>query len=137
GTATKPLFRPLSAGNGDNYMPTSPSRYPVEAGDFRRLGAHWDGEGTNFALFSAYANRVELCLYDESGQTEIGRVDLPEYTNEIWHGYVPGVGPGTCYGYRVHGPFEPEQGHRFNPSKLLLDPYAREIVGDVQWNPAL
>src|SRR5579871_2758734 len=88
-------------------------------------GALWDGKGTNFALFSANATRVELCLFDQSGEREIERIDLPEYTDEIWHGYVPDVGPGQVYGYRVHGPYQPEQGHRFNPNKLLLDPYAR------------
>ena len=108
----------------------------VLAGDFTKLGANWDGEGTNFALFSAYASRVELCLFDEASGAEIERITLPEYTNEIWHGYLPGVGPGTLYGYRVHGPYEPEHGHRFNPNKLLLDPYARELVGNVEWSPA-
>ncbi len=105
-------------------------------GDYTRLGAHWDGEGTSFALFSAYATRVELCLFDASSGAEIERITLPEYTNEVWHCYLPGVGPGTLYGYRVHGPFEPESGHRYNPNKLLLDPYARELIGDVQWSPA-
>ncbi|HEY8576026.1 MAG TPA: glycogen debranching protein GlgX [Devosia sp.] len=105
-------------------------------GDYSVLGATWDGEGTNFALFSAYATRVELCLFDAATGAETDRITLPEYTNEIWHGYVPGVGPGTLYGYRVHGPFEPENGHRFNPNKLLLDPYARELVGNVEWSPA-
>ncbi|GHA25290.1 glycogen operon protein GlgX homolog [Devosia pacifica] len=105
-------------------------------GDYSMLGANWDGDGTNFALFSAYASRVELCLFDEATGKEMERVTLPEYTNEVWHGYLPGVGPGTLYGYRVHGPFEPSQGHRFNPNKLLLDPYARELVGEVQWSPA-
>ena len=108
----------------------------ILAGDPAVLGATWDGEGTNFALFSAYASRVELCLFDEASGAEIERVTLPEYTNEIWHGYLPGVGPGTLYGYRVHGPYEPAQGHRFNANKLLIDPYARELVGDVQWSPA-
>src|SRR5690606_37199187 len=108
--ATKAELWPLSAGNGDTFMSTSSSRFSVEAGDHRRLGAHWDGEGTNFALFSAYASRVELCLFDSTGQIEIEHITLPEYTNEIWHGYVPGVGPGTLYGYRVHGPYEPEIG---------------------------
>lgn len=105
-------------------------------GEYARLGSHWDGEGTNFALFSAYATRVELCLFDPASGAEIERITLPEYTNEVWHGYLPGVGPGTLYGYRVHGPFEPEAGHRFNPNKLLLDPYAREIVGNVEWSSA-
>jgi glycogen operon protein len=94
-------------------------------------GATYDGEGTNFALFSAHATRVQLCLFDEQGQES--RVDLPEYTNEVWHGYLPGIKPGQRYGYRVHGPYEPRNGHRFNHNKLLLDPYAREVEGDVIW----
>ena len=94
-------------------------------------GAFFDGSGTNFALFSAHATRVELCLFDEEGRET--RVELPEYSNEIWHGYLPDVRPGQRYGYRVHGPYAPAEGHRFNPNKLLLDPYAREIDGDLQW----
>jgi isoamylase len=101
------------------------------------LGATWDGEGVNFALFSAHANRVEIGLFDEQGERETVRVDLPEYTDEIWHGYLPGVSPGTIYGYRVHGPYEPDQGHRFNPNKLLLDPYARGHFGELKWDPAV
>src|SRR6056297_4021852 len=85
------------------------------------LGATWDGQGTNFALFSAHATKVELCLFDDSGREE-QRIPLPEFTHEIWHGYLPGVGPGRLYGYRVHGPYEPDAGHRFNHNKLLLDP---------------
>ena len=100
-------------------------------------GAYWDGKGVNFSLFSAHATRVELCLFESSGTLEIGRVDLPEYTDEIWHGYLPDIGPGAVYGYRVHGPYEPEQGHRFNPSKLVLDPYARAHVGELRWDPAV
>lgn len=110
---------------------------PIEAGNFTMLGANWDGEGTNFALFSAHAERVELCLYDDSGTVETARVTLTEYTNEIFHGYMPGIGPGQRYGYRVHGRFAPEEGHRFNPNKLLLDPYARQIEGVIDWSPAL
>ncbi|RYG27367.1 glycogen debranching enzyme GlgX, partial [bacterium] len=75
-------------------------------------------------------------LFDDSGAVEVARIELPEYTNEIWHGYIPGLKPGALYGYRVHGPFDPERGHRFNPSKLLVDPYARELVGDVEWSKA-
>ncbi len=100
-------------------------------------GATWTGRGVNFALFSGNATRVELCLFDETGTTEIGRVDLPEYTNEIWHGFLPDARPGTVYGYRVHGPYEPEAGHRFNPNKLLLDPYAKGIVGQLEWGPEI
>ena len=104
----------------------------IVSGDYTRLGANFDGEGVNFALFSAYADKVEVCLFDDKG-AETDRIALPEFTNEIWHGYVPGLKPGQLYGYRVHGPFEPEKGHRFNPNKLLLDPYARLIFGDIQW----
>ncbi|WP_288429449.1 glycogen debranching protein GlgX [uncultured Agrobacterium sp.] len=105
----------------------------IQPGDFTRLGANFDGEGVNFAIFSAHAERVELCLFDETGKTEIERITLPEFTNEIWHGYIPGLKPGALYGYRVHGPYDPENGHRFNPNKLLVDPYARELVGDIEW----
>ena len=81
--------------------------------------------------------KVEICLFDERGERETARIELPEYTDEIWHGYLPGVTPGTIYGYRVHGPYEPEQGHRFNPNKLLLDPYARGHFGELEWDPAV
>src|SRR3954469_16327878 len=101
------------------------------------LGATWDGHGVNFALFSANATKVELCLFDLEGKTEIERVELPEYTDEVWHGYLPDARPGTVYAYRVHGPYDPANGHRFNPNKLLLDPYARTLVGRVKWDPAL
>ncbi|WP_374301160.1 glycogen debranching protein GlgX [Paracoccus sp. (in: a-proteobacteria)] len=101
------------------------------------LGAEFLGEGTNFALFSDHATRVELCLFDETGKHEQHRIDLPEMEGGIWFGYLPGVSPGQVYGYRVHGPYEPEQGHRFNPNKLLLDPYARELRGQIQWDDSL
>ena len=101
------------------------------------LGANFDGEGTNFALFSENATRVELCLYSEDGATETAKLDLPEMQGGIWFGYLPGAGPGQVYGYRVHGPWEPEAGHRFNPAKLLLDPYARELRGELTWDPAV
>src|ERR1700730_10131412 len=91
-------------------------------------GATWDGQGVNFALFSAHATKVELCLFDDAGKEELQRLPLPEFTDEIWHGYVPGLRPGSVYGFRVHGPYAPEEGHRFNPNKLLLDPYARSHV---------
>lgn len=99
------------------------------------LGAQWDGKGTNFALFSENASKVELCLFDEAGQET--RVELNEYYNFTWHGYFPDVKPGQYYGYRAHGPYEPENGHRFNPSKLLIDPYAYAIAGNVQHGQAL
>jgi glycogen operon protein len=101
------------------------------------LGATWTGRGVNFALFSANAAKVELCLFDQNGEREFERVELPEYTDEVWHGFLPDARPGTIYGYRVHGPYEPEHGHRFNPNKLLLDPYAKAVVGELTWNPAL
>ena len=100
-------------------------------------GATWDGNGVNFSLFSSFATRVDLCLFDATGEKELQRIELPEYTDEIWHGYVAGIGPGQVYGYRVHGPYEPEAGHRFNPNKLLLDPYAREYVGQLKWDHAI
>ncbi len=101
------------------------------------LGATWDGLGVNFALFSAHAKRVELCLFDAAGRQELERIDMPEYTDEVWHCYLPDARPGLLYGYRVHGPYEPDAGHRFNPNKLLLDPYARKLIGELQWNDAL
>jgi isoamylase len=99
------------------------------------LGATYDGAGTNFALFSEIAERVELCLFDAKGKET--RVDLTERDALVWHGYLPRVGPGQLYGYRVHGPYAPEQGHRCDPSKLLLDPYAKAIEGAIDWDQAL
>jgi isoamylase len=96
------------------------------------LGANWDGYGVNFALFSAHADKVELCLFDSGGEREIERIKL-ERSDDVWHAYLPGYGPGAVYGYRVHGPYRPKMGHRFNPNKLLLDPYARQIVGRLDW----
>jgi glycogen operon protein len=111
----------------DRLTPGSP--YP--------LGATFDGLGVNFAVFSAHAEKVELCLFDPSGRREIGRLEMPECTDEVWHGYLPEANPGLSYGYRVHGPYAPEQGHRFNPNKLLLDPYAKGLKGEVRWTDAL
>jgi isoamylase len=99
------------------------------------LGATWDGLGVNFALFSANATKVELCLFDIDGLQELERIELPEYTDEVWHGYLPDARPGTVYGYRVYGPYEPDVGHRFNPNKLLIDPYAKQLVGELKWGP--
>jgi isoamylase len=101
------------------------------------LGATWDGLGVNFAVFSAHATKVEVCLFDLDGRTELERIELPEYTDEVWHGYLPAARPGTTYGYRAHGPYEPEAGHRFNPHKLLIDPYAKQLVGSLKWGPEL
>ncbi|TDC11273.1 glycogen debranching enzyme GlgX [Nonomuraea longispora] len=99
------------------------------------LGATWDGVGTSFSVFSEVADRVELCLFHDDGTEE--RVDLPEVDGFVWHGYLPGIQPGQRYGYRVHGPYDPSQGHRCNPAKLLLDPYAKAIDGELTWNQAL
>ena len=118
-------------------MPSTPARTPGWPGKPYPLGATWDGFGVNFALFSANATKVELCLFDARGERELERIVLPEYTDEVWHGYLPDARPGTVYGYRVHGPYEPEQGHRFNPNKLLLDPYAKALVGELKWDDAL
>jgi isoamylase len=109
----------------------------VQEGSPNHLGAQWDGSGTNFAVFSAHATKVEVSIFDGEGDTELERIVLPEYTNQIWHGYLPSVPPGTPYGYRVHGPYEPDAGYRFNPNKLLLDPYANSQIGDLKWNPAI
>ena len=101
------------------------------------LGATWDGEGVNFALFSEYAERVELCIFDAAGRRELRRIEFVERTDQIWHSYLPEARPGLLYGYRVHGPYRPEDGLRFNAHKLLLDPYARSIVGALRWSDAL
>ncbi len=100
------------------------------------LGATWDGKGVNFALFSENADKVELCLFDGAGEQELKRIQLPEYTNEVWHAYLPDVRPGQLYGYRVYGPYEPQNGHRFNPHKLLIDPYTKALFGALEWNDA-
>ncbi len=113
------------------------STFRIEEGRPYPRGATWTGLGVNFALFSANATKVELCIFDDTGHTELGRVALPEFTNEIWHGFLPEARPGTVYGYRVHGPYEPENGHRFNPNKLVLDPYAKAVVGQIEWAPEL
>ncbi len=114
----------------------SPSQLRVWAGNPFPLGSTFDGRGVNFALFSANATKVELCLLDHQGQREIERIPLPEYTDEVYHGYFPDLGPGQLYGYRVHGPYDPNHGHRFNPNKFLLDPYSRQLVGTIRWSNA-
>ena len=111
----------------DRLLPGKP--YP--------LGATWDGLGINFAVFSAHATRIDLCLYEASGRREIARYTLPEYTDEIWHGYLPDITAGLLYGCRAYGPYDPQHGHRFNPNKLLLDPYARALSGGLTWSDAL
>ncbi|HZE17972.1 MAG TPA: glycogen debranching enzyme, partial [Mycobacterium sp.] len=99
------------------------------------LGATYDGSGTNFAIFSEVAEHVELCLFSEDGDET--KVALVEVDGLVWHGFLPEVQPGQRYGYRVHGPFEPAAGHRCNPNKLLLDPYAKAIDGLFQWDQSL
>jgi isoamylase len=111
------------------------AREPVWPGQPRPLGASWDGNGTNFAVFAEGAEAVELALFDESGRE--GRLRLPEVTAHVWHGYVPEVRPGQRYGFRAHGPYDPDRGLRHNPAKLLLDPYARAIEGEVGWDPSM
>src|SRR5215510_6979566 len=111
--------------SGDNTMRVWPGNaYP--------LGATWDGKGVNFALFSEHATKVELCLFDAvETDKETHRIVLPAQTDQVWHAYLPEVLPGQLYGYRVYGPYAPQQGHRFNPNKIVLDPYAKSIGRDV------
>src|SRR5271155_1867659 len=118
-------------------MPNDKTAVRIWEGSATPQGATWDGLGVNFTLFSAHATKVELCLFDPTGTQEAHRVELPEYTDEVWHGYLPDVGPGTVYAFRVHGPYEPEAGHRFNPNKLVLDPYAKAHVGQLKRGPEL
>ena len=132
---SRPSRRGLEESNA--IRTPDPARAPSEpprarAGAPFPLGAHADGDGTSFAVFSRVAERVELCLFDETGRET--RVDLPERTGYTWHGYLPGIGAGQRYGYRVHGPWDPARGMRCNPHKLLLDPYARAIEGEVRWS---
>src|SRR4051794_22037414 len=101
------------------------------------LGATRSSDGVNFAIFSDHATQVELCLFDSPNETaESDRIVLPEKTHEVWHGYLPDVRPGQLYGYRVYGPYDPKSGHRFNPNKLLIDPYAKALFGDIRWHDA-
>lgn len=109
----------------------------MERGRHGRIGATFDGDGVNFALFSEHATAVELCLFSPDGVRETHRMFLPERTGWVWHGRVPGLCPGQLYGYRVHGPFAPEEGHRFNSNKLVLDPYAKRLTGHPRWSDAL
>ena len=119
--------RPLIALDKECRVPVM-TKSRVREGSSQAHGAIWDGKGTNFTLFSANATKVEVCLFDSAGGTELERIPLPEYTDQIWHGYIPDVGPSAVYGLRVHGPYEPQAGHRFNPNKLVLDPYARAHI---------
>jgi glycogen operon protein len=114
-----------------------PALLRLEPGAPYPLGASWDGLGVNFAVYSGQAEKVELCLFDREGRRETGRLALPSFTGEIWHGYLPRAVPGLVYGYRAHGPYDPRRGHRFNPNKLLLDPYAKQLAGQLRWADAL
>jgi isoamylase len=115
-------------------MPPEVTLMRVRPGSPYPLGATWDGKGVNFALFSERATKVELCLFEAAdAEQEAHRIPLPEYTDHVWHGYLPDVLPGQLYGYRVHGPYEPSQGRCFNPHKVVLDPYAKLIGRDVRW----
>ncbi|MGA2363968.1 MAG: glycogen debranching protein GlgX [Steroidobacteraceae bacterium] len=109
----------------------------VLASPSHALGANWDAEGTHFAVFAGHAEQVYLCLFDPSGHEELRRLPMPDCTDGVWHGFVPYVAPGQLYGYRAHGPYEPEDGHRYNVNKLLLDPYARALAGNLRWSDAL
>ena len=110
----------------------------VTAGKSAPLGSTWDGVGTNFAIFSEHATKVELCFFDSpDAKTESRKIELSNNTAFVWHGYITGVEPGQIYGYRVHGPYEPENGHRFNSNKVLMDPYAKAVVRDVKWDDSL
>jgi len=113
--------------------------YPdrLEGGSPYPLGASFDGLGVNFAVFSAHAEKIELCVFEPSGKREVARYTLPEWTDEVWHGYLPDARPGLLYGYRAYGRYAPEEGHRFNPNKLLLDPYARRLSGSIKWSDVL
>src|SRR5579863_186469 len=113
--------------NGQNLIVWPGRPYP--------LGATWDGEGVNFAIFSEHAEKIELCFFDETGRREIRRVTLPEQTDQVWHCYLPEARPGLSYGYRVYGQYDPSHGLRFNPHKLLLDPYAKQ-VRPLSWSDA-
>src|SRR5512145_2449788 len=112
-------------------------RYTIESGEAAPFGATPDAGGVNFALFSAHAERIELCLFDRDGAREVARLALPARDGDVWHGHVAGLAPGQLYGYRVHGPYEPKKGHRFNPNKVLLDPYAKSVARAPTWTDAM
>lgn len=118
-------------------LPTKTAGYSISAGSPNPLGATFDGSGVNFAVFSAHAELIELCLFTDDGLTECARIPLRERDGDIWHAHVAGLGPGTKYGFRAHGRYDPEKGFRFNPNKLLLDPYAKKLSGKLTWNDAL
>jgi isoamylase len=111
--------------------------FRIDDGAPAPLGATFDGKGVNFALFTAHGTAVDLCLFDPQGRRELERIRMPRRTDQVWHAYLHGVRPGQLYGYRVHGPYDPRRGHRFNPNKLLIDPYARQLFGRIRWHDAL
>ena len=111
--------------------------FRISAGRPYPLGATFDGDGVNFAVFSQHATAMTLCLFAENGMDETLLIDLPEHNGHVWHGYLPGLRPGQHYGYRAHGPYRPDEGHRFNPHKLLIDPYAKQLSGQIIWDDAL
>ncbi|MDZ4264008.1 MAG: glycogen debranching protein GlgX [Pseudomonadota bacterium] len=118
-------------------MPIRNSTLAIWPGQPYPLGATWNGEGVNFALFSEHADKVELCLFDPNGRRIIHTINMRWQTDQAWHCYLPDARPGLLYGYRVYGPYDPANGHRFNPNKLLLDPYAKDVFGQLRWNDAL
>ena len=113
------------------------SSFKIQPGTPYPLGSHYDGRGVNFALFSAHANKVELCLFNQNGTEEVSRIAVTVNDNNVWHVYVGGLKPGQIYGYRVYGPYKPEEGHRFNPNKLLFDPYGKKLSGKLIWHKAI
>lgn len=133
-TAITPEHKSLGAVNKDIRESTL-SVYP---GNPYPLGARWDGKGVNFAIYADNATRVDLCMFNSlDDESEFARIKMLERTHNVWHVYIPGIRPGQLYGYRVSGPYEPENGHRYNPNKLLIDPYAKAIAGTIDWNDAL
>ena len=108
--------------------------FRIDDGAPAPLGATFNGRGVNFALFSAHGTAVDLCLFDPQGRKELERIRMPRRTDQVWHAYIPGMRPGQLYGYRVHGPYDPRHGHRFNPHKLVIDPYARQLLRRIYTN---
>src|SRR5512134_2031008 len=132
-------MNPTDIGPAAMTFDVSPGPPRLEPGTPQLLGANWTGRGTNFAVYSAHAERVDLCLFDAEGVQETARLELPSRTGDVWHGFMPARfgGPGMLYGYRVHGPYDPRRGHRFNPEKLLVDPCGLALQGKFQWHPLL
>ena len=119
--------------SSDRSSTEAAAPFTISEGQPWPMGAHWDGGGVNIAVFSANAQAIDLCLFDAAGSHETARLRLPGHSGDVWHGRIAGAAPGLVYGLRAHGPWRPDQGHRFNPTKLLLDPCAREVVGPFAW----